>query len=108
MPCTVMQTVLPDMLVLELKIYGNNNNFFISSFNQRYPRQAIGMNGNFVQDHRSKSTQGVMHSLHYQIQQPQGKLVLTTQDALLNVPVENSRLASKNATAVFTERRGVL
>lgn len=75
MPYTVTSTALPEVLILEPKVFGDGRGFFFESFNQRDFQQATGLDVNFVQDNHSKSSQGVLRGLHYQIQHPQGKLV---------------------------------
>ena len=91
MPYTVTQTALPEVLILEPKIFGDDRGFFFESFNQRDFQQATGLNVNFVQDNHSKSSQGVLRGLHYQIQHPQGKLVRVTQGSVFDVAVDMRR-----------------
>ncbi|MFM2239715.1 MAG: hypothetical protein RJA69_1089, partial [Pseudomonadota bacterium] len=75
MPLTVTPTDIPEVLILEPKVFGDARGFFMESFNARDFAQATGLNVDFVQDNHSKSAQGVLRGLHYQIQHPQGKLV---------------------------------
>jgi dTDP-4-dehydrorhamnose 3,5-epimerase len=91
MPYTAAPTNLPDVLVLEPKVFGDDRGFFFESFNQRDFRQATGLELDFVQDNHSKSSQGVLRGLHYQIQHPQGKLVRVTQGAVFDVVVDLRR-----------------
>jgi dTDP-4-dehydrorhamnose 3,5-epimerase len=91
MPYTVTATSLPDVLILEPKVFGDNRGFFFESFNQREFAQATGLDVNFVQDNHSKSAQGVLRGLHYQIQHPQGKLVRVTQGEVFDVGVDLRR-----------------
>jgi dTDP-4-dehydrorhamnose 3,5-epimerase len=91
MPYTVTKTDLPEVLILEPKVFGDDRGFFFESFNQRDFRQATGLDVNFVQDNHSKSSQWVLRGLHYQIQHPQGKLVRVTQGAVLDVAVDLRR-----------------
>lgn len=91
MPYTVTQTALPEVLILEPKVFGDDRGFFFESFNQRDFQQATGLNVNFVQDNHSKSSQGVLRGLHYQIQHPQGKLVRVTQGSVFDVAVDMRR-----------------
>ncbi len=91
MPYTVIKTDLPEVLILEPKVFGDERGFFFESFNQRDFQQAIGLEVNFVQDNHSKSSQGVLRGLHYQIQHPQVKLVRVTQGAVFDVAVDLRR-----------------
>lgn len=92
MPYTVTPTALPEVLILEPKIFGDDRGFFFESFNQRDFQQASGgLNVNFIQDNHSKSTKGVLRGLHYQIQHPQGKLVRVTQGVIFDVAVDLRR-----------------
>jgi dTDP-4-dehydrorhamnose 3,5-epimerase len=91
MPYTVTSTDLPEVLVLEPQIFGDDRGFFFESFNQQNFNQVTGLNVNFVQDNHSKSSQGVLRGLHYQIQHPQGKLVRVTQGAVFDVAVDFRR-----------------
>lgn len=88
MPYTVTPTALPEVLILEPKVFGDDRGFFFESFNQRDFQQATGLEVNFVQDNHSKSSQGVLRGLHYQIQHPQGKLVRVTQGTVFDVAVD--------------------
>ena len=65
----------PDVLLIEPKVFGDDRGFFFESFNQRSFNEATGLNLDFVQDNHSKSARNVLRGLHYQIRQPQGKLV---------------------------------
>jgi dTDP-4-dehydrorhamnose 3,5-epimerase len=91
MPYTVTPTDLPEVLILEPKVFGDDRGFFFESFNQRDFQQATGLDVNFVQDNHSKSSQGVLRGLHYQIQYPQGKLVRVTKGAVFDVAVDLRR-----------------
>ena len=88
MPYTVTPTHIPDLLVLEPKVFGDARGFFFESFNQQDFNQATGLNVQFVQDNHSRSAQGVLRGLHYQVQQPQGKLVRVVRGAVLDVAVD--------------------
>lgn len=88
MPYTVTKTELPEVLILEPKVFGDDRGFFFESFNQRDFQQCTGLDVNFVQDNHSKSSQGVLRGLHYQIQHPQGKLVRVTQGTVFDVAVD--------------------
>ena len=69
---TVTPTAIPDVIILEPKVFGDSRGFFFESFNQQVFNEAIGQNVQFVQDNHSRSEKGVLRGLHYQIQQPQG------------------------------------
>lgn len=86
-----MQTTrlaIPDVILIEPKVFGDARGFFYESFNQRAFNQATGTEHPFVQDNHSRSSQGVLRGLHYQIQQPQGKLVRVVQGAVFDVAVD--------------------
>jgi dTDP-4-dehydrorhamnose 3,5-epimerase len=88
MPYQVMQTPLEGVLVLEPKVFGDARGFFFESFNARDFEQATGLKETFVQDNHSKSAKGVLRGLHYQVQNPQGKLVRVTHGAVFDVAVD--------------------
>ena len=91
MPYTVTPTRLPEVLILEPKVFGDARGFFFESFNQRDFAQATGLDVQFVQDNHSRSVKGVLRGLHYQIQHPQGKLVRVTQGEVFDVVVDLRR-----------------
>ncbi|MDP4528994.1 dTDP-4-dehydrorhamnose 3,5-epimerase [Alkalimonas delamerensis] len=84
-------TAIPDVLLLTPKVFSDERGFFMESFNQRQFEQAVGKKVTFVQDNHSKSVKGVLRGLHYQIQQPQGKLVRVVQGEVLDVAVDLRR-----------------
>jgi dTDP-4-dehydrorhamnose 3,5-epimerase len=88
MPVTVTPTAIPDVLVLEPKVFGDARGFFYESFNARDFAQATGVDARFVQDNHSKSAKGVLRGLHYQIQHAQGKLVRVVQGSVFDVAVD--------------------
>jgi dTDP-4-dehydrorhamnose 3,5-epimerase len=88
MPLTVTPTAIPDVLMLEPKVFGDARGFFFESFNAREFAQATGLDAQFVQDNHSKSAKGVLRGLHYQIQHPQGKLVRVVQGRVFDVAVD--------------------
>ncbi|MBC2769851.1 dTDP-4-dehydrorhamnose 3,5-epimerase [Pusillimonas minor] len=88
MPYTVTPTAIPDVLVLEPKVFGDARGFFFESFNARDFAQSTGLDVVFVQDNHSKSAKGVLRGLHYQIQHPQGKLVRVVQGEVFDVAVD--------------------
>ena len=91
MPFNAIQTALPEVLILEPKVFGDDRGFFFESFNQRDFQQVTGLDVNFVQDNHSKSGKGVLRGLHYQIQHPQGKLVRVTHGSVFDVVVDMRR-----------------
>lgn len=91
MPYTATPTAIPEVLILEPKVFGDDRGFFFESFNQRDFQQITGLDVEFVQDNHSKSSKGVLRGLHYQIQHPQGKLVRVTQGAVFDVAVDLRR-----------------
>jgi dTDP-4-dehydrorhamnose 3,5-epimerase len=91
MPYTVTPTSLPDVLILEPKVFGDDRGFFFESFNARDFAQLTGLDVQFVQDNHSRSAKNVLRGLHYQIQHPQGKLVRVTQGAVFDVAVDMRR-----------------
>lgn len=94
MPYTVTPTAIPDVLVLEPRVFGDARGFFYESFNQRDFTQATGLDVSFVQDNHSKSAQGVLRGLHYQVEHAQGKLVRVVQGEVLDVAVDLRRSSS--------------
>ncbi|MBT2321957.1 dTDP-4-dehydrorhamnose 3,5-epimerase [Variovorax paradoxus] len=84
----VTPTAIPDVLVIEPKVFGDARGFFFESFNQRAFDEAVGRHVDFVQDNHSRSAKGVLRGLHYQVQQPQGKLVRVTRGAVFDVAVD--------------------
>jgi dTDP-4-dehydrorhamnose 3,5-epimerase len=87
----VTPTDLPGVLVLEPKVFGDARGFFLESFNQRVFNEATGLDVQFVQDNHSRSAKGVLRGLHYQLQQPQGKLVRVVRGAVFDVAVDVRR-----------------
>lgn len=81
-------TEIPDILILEPKVFGDDRGFFYESFNARRFAELTGISKNFVQDNHSKSAQNVLRGLHYQIQQPQGKLVRVFAGEVFDVAVD--------------------
>lgn len=79
---------IPDVVLIEPKVFGDTRGFFFESFNQRAFNEATGTNHPFVQDNHSRSSRGVLRGLHYQIQQPQGKLVRVARGAVFDVAVD--------------------
>ena len=84
-------TAIADVLIFEPKVFGDARGFFMESYNQRAFAEAAGLEIDFVQDNHSRSRKGVLRGLHYQIQQPQGKLVRVTSGAVFDVAVDVRR-----------------
>lgn len=84
----VIETAIPDLLILEPKVFGDARGFFMESFNARSFHEATGLNVDFVQDNHSRSAKGVLRGLHYQIQQAQGKLVRVVRGSVFDVVVD--------------------
>jgi dTDP-4-dehydrorhamnose 3,5-epimerase len=85
-PCAIA-----DVLLIEPKVFGDARGFFYESFNQRDFAKATGLDLQFVQDNHSKSAQGVLRGLHYQVQNPQGKLVRVVAGEVFDVAVDIRR-----------------
>jgi len=86
----VIETSLPGVLLLEPKVFGDARGFFMESYNRRVMAEA-GITQEFVQDNHSRSAKGVLRGLHYQIQQPQGKLVRVVAGEVYDVAVDMRR-----------------
>lgn len=84
----IITTGIPDVIVLEPKVFGDERGFFFESFNERTWRKLTGLDLRFVQHNHSRSQGGVLRGLHYQIQQPQGKLVRVISGEVFDVAVD--------------------
>jgi dTDP-4-dehydrorhamnose 3,5-epimerase len=93
---------IPDVVLLTPKVFGDERGFFYESFNQKTFEAAIGRSINFVQDNHSRSVKGVLRGLHYQIKQPQGKLVRVVQGEVFDVAVD-----LRKSSATFGQWVGV-
>jgi dTDP-4-dehydrorhamnose 3,5-epimerase len=87
----VIPTEIPDVLIIEPRVFEDDRGFFYESFNQKVFAETTGVNPNFVQDNHSKSVKNVLRGLHYQIKEPQGKLVRAAQGAVFDVAVDLRR-----------------
>ncbi len=87
----VIPTNIPEVLIIEPQVFGDERGFFYESYNQRNFGQMTGLAVNFVQDNHSRSARNVLRGLHYQIQQPQGKLVRVTEGEVFDVAVDIRR-----------------
>ncbi|RZI90654.1 MAG: dTDP-4-dehydrorhamnose 3,5-epimerase [Pseudomonas sp.] len=84
----VIATDIPDVLIIEPKLFGDSRGFFFESFNERAFKEQTGVSINFVQDNHSRSQKNVLRGLHYQVENPQGKLVRVVQGEVLDVAVD--------------------
>ena len=87
----VIKTAIPDVMIIEPKVFGDARGFFFESHNQRRFEEMTGVSLPFVQDNHSRSAKGVLRGLHYQIRQPQGKLVRVTHGEVFDVAVDLRR-----------------
>jgi len=102
----VIDTEIPDVKILEPKVFGDERGFFFESFNQKIFEAAIGRTINFVQDNHSKSIKGVLRGLHFQTQYPQGKLVRCTSGKVFDVAVDirkSSPTFGKHVSVILSE-----
>lgn len=84
----IIPTSIPDVLIIEPRVFGDERGFFFESFNQRLWTEKTGLNTTFVQDNHSCSAKNVLRGLHYQIKHPQGKLVRVTVGEVYDVTVD--------------------
>lgn len=84
----VLPTELPDVLIFEPQVFGDERGFFFESYNDRTFSEKLGVTERFVQDNHSRSAKNVLRGLHYQIQQPQGKLVRVVVGEIFDVAVD--------------------
>lgn len=87
----LISTDLSSVLIIEPRVFGDARGFFLESFNERSFREATGVQLPFVQDNHSRSARGVLRGLHYQIRQPQGKLVRVVSGRVFDVAVDMRR-----------------
>mgnify|MGYP003585935026 CR=1 FL=1 len=85
------RTAIPEVLIIEPRVFGDERGFFFESFNERAWQEATGLNTKFVQENHSRSMKGVLRGLHYQIQQAQGKLVRVVVGEVFDVAVDLRR-----------------
>lgn len=86
----IIETTLPGVLIFEPKVFGDERGFFVETFRESVLAEA-GLNVTFVQDNQSRSHRGVLRGLHYQLQQPQGKLVRAARGRVFDVAVDVRR-----------------
>jgi dTDP-4-dehydrorhamnose 3,5-epimerase len=84
----VIPTAIPDVLIIEPKVFGDDRGFFFESFNQKVWEEKTGVKVSFVQDNHSRSAKNVLRGIHYQTRQAQGKLVRVTQGEVFDVAVD--------------------
>jgi dTDP-4-dehydrorhamnose 3,5-epimerase len=99
----VIRTEIPEVLILEPKVFGDSRGFFMESFNATTFAAETGVTAAFVQDNHSRSGRGVLRGLHYQIQQPQGKLVRVAMGKVFDVAVDIRRSSKTFGRAVWAE-----
>jgi dTDP-4-dehydrorhamnose 3,5-epimerase len=87
----MLRTAIPDVLLLEPKVFGDARGFFLESYNRRAFRDATGIDAEFVQDNHSRSVKNVLRGLHYQVRRPQGKLVRVIAGEICDVAVDLRR-----------------
>ena len=88
MPITVTPTSIPDVLIIEPKVFGDDRGWFFESFNEKEFSAAVGHSVTFVQDNHSSSKKGILRGLHYQMEQTQGKLVRVSHGVVFDVTVD--------------------
>jgi dTDP-4-dehydrorhamnose 3,5-epimerase len=87
----VVRTAIPEVLVIEPQVFGDDRGFFYESYNERAFAEATGLKLRFVQDNHSRSARNVLRGLHYQVRQPQGKLVRVIAGEIYDVAVDIRR-----------------
>ena len=99
----VVQTAIPDVLIFEPRVFGDERGFFLESWNAREFDNAVGAKVQFVQDNHSRSRHGVLRGLHYQIKQPQGKLVRVARGRVFDAVVDLRKSSATFGRWVGTE-----
>lgn len=103
MPIKVTPTVIPDVLIIEPKVFGDDRGWFFESFNEKEFSAAVGHSVTFVQDNHSSSKKGVLRGLHYQMEQTQGKLVRVCHGSVYDVAVDLRQSSSTFGKSVGIE-----
>jgi len=98
----VIQTEIPDLVILEPKVFRDERGFFMETYNKRAFEEAIGFDIDFVQDNHSSSKRGVLRGLHYQVRQAQGKLVRVVSGEVYDVAVDQRRSSPTFGVAAAT------
>lgn len=99
----VIPTEIHDALILEPQVFGDARGFFLESYNKRVLAEAAGIRAEFVQDNHSRSARGVLRGLHYQLRQPQGKLVRVASGAVFDVAVDIRRGSPSFGKVAYAE-----
>lgn len=102
----VIQTEIPDVKIVQPKIYGDERGFFLETFEQKRYQEMLGINLDFVQDNHSRSQKNVLRGLHFQTKNPQGKLVRVVRGKVFDVAVDirkNSKTYGKWIGVVLSE-----
>jgi dTDP-4-dehydrorhamnose 3,5-epimerase len=99
----VVRTAIPEVLIIEPIVFADARGYFFESFNKRAFARFVGFELDFVQDNHSRSSKGVLRGLHYQIQQPQGKLVRVVRGSVFDVAVDVRRSSPTFGRWVGTE-----
>ena len=99
----IIPTKIPDVIIIEPKVFNDSRGFFFESFNQHAFNEAVGEDIQFVQDNYSSSKKGVLRGLHYQLQQPQGKLVRAVRGVIFDVVVDLRKSSPTFSQWVGTE-----
>jgi len=102
----VIRTAIPDVLILDPKVFGDSRGFFMESWNEQAFNAAVGREVRFVQDNHSRSSKGVLRGLHYQLEQTQGKLVRVTHGRVFDVAVDLRKSSSTFGSHVAVELSG--
>jgi dTDP-4-dehydrorhamnose 3,5-epimerase len=102
----VIKTEIPDVLLLEPRVYQDERGFFLESYNRRTFRDATGLDVDFVQDNQVFSVRNVLRGLHYQLRQPQGKLVAVIAGEIFDVAVDVRRSSPTFGKCVATTLSG--
>ncbi len=101
----VIQTAIEDVLIIEPQVFGDDRGFFLESYNEERWQKETGLTKPFVQDNHSRSVKGVLRGIHYQIQQPQGKLVRVVSGEVFDVAVDlrkSSATFGKSVSVLLT------
>jgi dTDP-4-dehydrorhamnose 3,5-epimerase len=96
----LIRTDIPEVLILEPRVFGDERGFFFESYNKRTFREATGLDVEFVQDNHSRSKRGVLRGLHYQVRQPQGKIIRVIAGEVFDVAVDLRRSSASFGRSV--------
>ena len=99
----IIKTALPEVLIIEPRVFGDERGFFFESFNHRLFQEKTGLSPTFVQDNHSRSSKDVLRGLHYQIKQPQAKLVRVIAGDVFDVAVD-----MRKSSATFGKWTGTI